>query len=245
MNDRWNNLDHVTVPVKLVDSRWELLYGGSTGIREGTYGELRVPMASIEDQDVRRRLGQTVTVRVLDESTELLVALTDREYRWRSNEPSVRDASVIDAADLPEGCTRIEPIRIGTKSPKTAHIDAERGGLWIRQRGVDRTDLLCSGIRMPEGFDPVEAHSLNHACTLLSERYEKHRISHTVSVYKHVFYREPDGARSRWHPLDDLRNGVIAGMERSIRADAWRRLEEQLGFRPVGKAGAEQRRRHR
>ena len=245
MNDRWNNPDHVTVPVKLIDGRWELLYGGSTSIREGTYGELRVPMSSIEDQEVRQRLGQTVTVKVLDEGTELLVALSDREYRWRSNELSVRDPSVISPADLPEGCTRIERIRIGAKSPKTARIDAERGGLWIRQRGVDRTDLLCSGIRMPEDFDPVEANSLNHACTLLSERYEKHRISHTINVYKHVFYREPDAADSRWHPLDALRNGVIAGMERSIQADAWHKLETQLGFRPTGKTDAKQRRRDR
>lgn len=245
MNDRWNNLDHVTVPVKLVDGRWELLYGGGTGIREGTYGELRVPMSSIEDEGVRRRLGQTVTVKVLDEGTELLVALTDRDYKWRSNEPSVSDSSVIDPADLPEGCTRIDRIRIGAKSPKTAHINEERGGLWIRQRGVDRTDLLCSGIQMPEGFDPIVANSLNHACTLLSERYEGHRISHTVNVYKHVFYREPDAQDSRWHPLDDLRNGIIADMERSIRADAWHRLEEQLGFRPVGRSNLKKRQRER
>lgn len=245
MNDRWNNPDHVTVPVKLIDGRWELLYGGSTGIREGTCGELRVPMSSIEDEDVRRRLGQTVTVKVFDEGTELLVALSDREYQWRQNDPSVMDPSVISRADLPEGCTRIERIWVGAKSRKTASIDAERGGLWIRQRGVDRTDLLCSGIQMPEDFNSVQANSLNHACTLLSERYEGHRISHTLNVCKHVFYREPDAKDSQWHPLDNLRNGVIAGMEPSIRADAWGKLEAQLGFRPVGKVGAKKRRRDR
>ena len=245
MNDRWNNLDHVTVPVQLVDGRWELLYGGSTGIREGTHGELRVPMSSIEDKDVRRRLGQTVTVKVLEEGAELLVALTDRDYRRKQDDPSLLDLSIISPADRPAGSTRLERIRIGARSPRTTHIDDGRGGLWIRQRGVDRTDLISSGIRMPQVFGAVEANSLNHACTLLSELYEKHRISHTVNVYKHVFYCEPGAPESSWHPLDNLRNGVIAGVERSIVGDVWANLEKQLGFRPVGKADAKQRRRNR
>ena len=42
-----------------------------------------------------------------------------------------------------------------------------------------------------------------------------------------------------------LRNDVIAEMERSIRAEAWKKLEEHLGLRPVGKAEGKQRRRDR
>ena len=209
MNDYWNSVDQVTLPVKLVNGRWELLYGGSTGVCEGSYGELRVAASSIADEAVRQRLMQTVTVKVFDEGAELLVALTDRDHQWRGNEPCA-----IDPADLPAGCTRLARIRIGPKSPRTEHIDAERGGLWIRQRGVDRTDLVCSGVWMPEGFGSDAANSLNHACTLLSERYEKHRISHTLNVYKHVFYLEQVDQQSRWHPLEALRKGVIADMER-------------------------------
>lgn len=241
MSDRWTNVDYVTMPVRLVDGRWELLYGGSTGVSEGSYGELRVAMSSIVDDAVRARLAQTVTIKVLEEGTDLLVALTDREFRWQQNDPSVIDSSLIHSAHLPQGCTRLERVTIGSKSPRTAGLDPDRGGLWIRQRGVDRTDLVCSGIRMPEGFDPARANSLNHACTLLSERYEGHRISHTVNVYKHVFYQEAGSQGGRWYPLDQLRNGVVAGVEESIRADAWARLEAQLGFRPPGKQDAKQR----
>lgn len=240
MNDYWNSVDHVTLPVKLVDGRWELLYGGNTGVREGTYGELRVAVSSIEDEEVRQRLTQTSVVKVLDEGAELLVALRDRECRRLAiNHPA------IDPVDMPLGCTRFERIKIGPKTRSTERIDLERGGLWIRQRGVDRTELACSSVRMPEGFDPEVASSLNHACTLLSEKYEKHRISHTLNVYQHVFYLESGNPQPRWHPLEDLRNGIIAGMERSILADAWHKLETQLGFRPIGKADAKQRRRER
>lgn len=240
MNDYWNSVDYVTLPVKRVDGRWELLYGGDTGICDGVYGELRVAVSSIEDKDVRERLTRVVTVKVLDEGTELLVALRDRD-----SQRCMADWPAIHPADLPTGCTRVERIRIGPRSRGTEGIDPAHGGLWIRQRGVDRTELVCSGVRLPTGAEPESASSLNHACTLLSERYEKHRISHTLNVYQHVFYRETDGANSRWYPLDGLRSGVIAGMERSIRADAWRTLEEQLGFRPVGNVDTKQRRRGR
>lgn len=108
-----------------------------------------------------------------------------------------------------------------------------------------RTELICSGVRLPTGVEPESDSSLNHACNLLSERYERQRISHTLKVYQQVFYRETDGANSRWYPLDGLRSGVIAGMERNIRADVWRKLEEQLGFRPVGKADTKHWRRGR
>lgn len=240
MSDYWHSVKHITLPVELVNGRWELLYGGGTGAREGTYGELRVAVSSIGDKDVRERLTKTVTVKALDEGTELLVALRDRDVQRRP-----ADWPDIDRADLPLACTRFERIHIGPKSRGTERIDPKRGGLWIRQRGVDRTELVCSGIRMPQGFEPAQAHSLNHACTLLSERYEKHRISHTLNVYKHVFYLEQVDQQSRWHPLETLRNGVIADMERSILSDAWRKLEEQLGFRPIGTAAAKPHRRKR
>ena len=111
------------------------------------------------------------------------------------------------------------------------------------ERGADRTELVCSGVVMPPEFDPKEARSLNHTCTLLSETYETHRISHTLNVYPHVFYFEPNAKPPRWRPLDVLRNGVVADMERSIVANAWCQLEEQLGFRPIPKDTLSKRRR--
>lgn len=240
MKGRWNNPEHVTLPVKLIDGHWELLYGGSTGVRDGAYGELRVSMSCIEDEEIRRRLAQTVTVKVFDEDAELLVALRDRDC-----ERNVINKPAIDPEDMPLGCTRFERISIGPKTRSTERITPDCGGLWVRQRGVDRTELVCSSVRMPEGFEPGAAASLNHACTLLSEQYEQHRISHTLNVYQHVFYLEPGHPQPRWHPLERLRNGVIAGVERSIVADAWHKLETQLGFRPIGKIEARQQRRDR
>lgn len=40
----------------------------------------------------------------------------------------------------------------------------------------------------------------------------------------------------RWYPLADLREGVLASVERRFIADVWRELERKLGWRPVVKS---------
>lgn len=246
MNNYWDSADYITLPVRLVDGHWELLYGGKTGIRDGAYGELRVLLASIEDTQLRNRLARTVTVKVLNQGTELLVALRDRNASYNPDK-----TTYIDPRELPAGCTRLEKIWIGPPSRSTSRIEPKEGGLWIRQRGVDKTDLVCSSVVLPNDL-PLRrelpfgnATSLNHACTLLSEAYETHRISHTMNVYEHVFYQEPASPDARWWSIERLRSGVIADMELHIMTDAWRQLEEQLGFRPIGpeSRGAQRRRR--
>src|SRR3546814_19856302 len=83
---------------------------------------------------------------------------------------------------------------------------------------------------MPEGFKEKSAISLNHAFTLLSQKYETHRISNTGNVYTRIFYQERNG---RWYPLKDLRTGVQVQAERKVMADAWADVERILGWRPL------------
>lgn len=236
VSDYWNNVKYITLPVKLVNGQWELLYGGGTGIREGAFAELRTALHNIDDEETRNRLTQTVTVPVLPMETPLLIALSVRDQALSRGRGRPENLQV---ADVPAGCTRFEQVTIGQPSPQTKSIDDRAGGLWIRQRGVDRTELVCSRVAMPKDFDPTEATSLNHACTLLSEKFETHRISHTRNVYQHVFYLEEvrvsghRETRPQWRPLENLRRGVIADMEGRIVSEAWKQLEIQLGFRPI------------
>lgn len=219
---------YLTLPLRFVDGRWELLYGGGVEVKEGTYGELRVLQSAIKDDALRERLTRTELVKVFEEGVELRVAL-------RKPGAKLLDCrkEVIRREDLPPGCNWLVPIRIAGPSFRTRHIDAKKGGLWIRQRGVDRTDLVCSGVTLPDKFEPRAASSLNHACTLLSERIETQRISHTLNVYQHVFFLDREAPEPWWRPLDVLRQGVIAEMEKGIVAAAWRELEKLLGFRPL------------
>ena len=106
----------------------------------------------------------------------------------------------------------------------------EPGGLWLKLKGLERTELVGSTVLMPSGFETKTATSLNHALTLLSQAYEKHRISNTGNVYTRIFYEEASG---HCFPLNDLREGVQAAGERRLLNEAWQKVEQTLGWRPT------------
>jgi hypothetical protein len=220
----------VTVPVKRVGDRWEFFSGGDVPVREGTLGELTLSAEQITDESFRQRVMQELTVKILDEGTELLVALSDRDTNGRRAGawPEPYPPSV------PPGTTRFERIWLGPvkKKPDEQVLDAEleRGGLWLKLKGLERCELQGSTVRMPTGFQPPVAISLNHAFTMLSQAYEKHRISNTGNVYSRVFYQDRD---KRWYPLDDLRTGVQAEGERKLLNELWAQVEQTLGWRPA------------
>lgn len=220
-----DDVKRVKLPVQWVDGRWEFLYGGGIPVREGSYAELSVALHAIEDESFRKRVTQEVVVKVFDEERPLIVALNDR--KWDGPRHS---GFKVALEDVPTGCTRFEQVWVGPKSVATGKFDADHGGLWMRQHGVGRCELVCSSVVMPAGSSVPTASSLNHAVTLLSEQHETHRISHTGNVYERVFYQEGSG---RWFPLAYLRSGVLARAEQKVISDAWTKLEEQLGWRPL------------
>ena len=220
----------VTVPVKRVGDRWEFFYGGDVPVREGTLGELTLSANQISDESFRKRVLQELTVKILDEGTELLVALSDRDTNGR------RAGSWPEPypPNVPPGTTRFERIWLGPVKPKPGEPplarELERGGLWLKLKGLERCELQGSTVQMPAGFEPKVAISLNHAFTMLSQAYEKHRISNTGNVYSRVFYHDRN---KRWYPLDDLRTGVQAEGERQLLGELWAHVEQTLGWRPV------------
>lgn len=63
---------------------------------------------------------------------------------------------------------------------RSCHSASSRSDVaWTRP---ERRPSIRPTIQMAEGFDPAETHSLNHACTLLSECCEQHRCLHTVGA---------------------------------------------------------------
>lgn len=221
---------NVVVPVKRVGDRWEFFYGGDVPVRDGALGELRLCADLITDERFLKRVTQELTVRILEEGAGLLVALSDRETSggragdWPEPHP----------LGVPLGTTRFERIRLGPLRKKveepSPHVALEPGGLWLKLKGLERCELHASSVQMPPGFEPASASSLNHAFTMLSQAYEKHRISNTGNVYTRVFYQDHD---KRWYPLDDLRRGVQNEGERRLLAGLWEQVEQALGWRPT------------
>lgn len=232
--------DQVRLPVKWVDGEWEFLYGGSVPVRDGALGELTISVHQIADEQFRDRVARTLTVRILEEDTALLVALSD---------PNTKGAMVGDLPpdvkihDLPAGVTRMVRIKLGPLGSKGEQANLlekfKTGGLWLKLTGLNRTELLGSTVLMPV---PVKdsAVSLNHAFTLLSELYETHRLSHTGNVYTRVFYQEQNG---EWYPLNDLRVGVWSEAERRLLDDTWSEVERKLGWRPFAPSERPKKRR--
>lgn len=220
----------VTLPVKRVGNLWEFFYGGDVPVKEGTVGELTISAESITDEAFRTRVSQELVVKVLHEGARLHVALSDQS----NNGARIGAWPEVFPPSVPSGTTRFECITLGPIKPKSRQLDlvtvVEAGGLWLKLKGLERIELVGSTVLMPQGFATPTAISLNHALTLLSQEYEKHRISNTGNVYTRIFYEEPSG---RWFPLRDLREGVQAVGERKLLNDAWQHVEQVLGWRPV------------
>jgi hypothetical protein len=92
--------------------------------------------------------------------------------------------------------------------------------LYIRIRGDQEAKLESCKCVIPAL--KLEATSINHAFTLISEAYETNRLSHTGNVFERTY--TPVGPK-RWQTLDDLRIKAIA-----------QSLQTKLEF-PAGKEG--------
>lgn len=231
--------EKVTVPVKRVGETWEFFYGGDVPVRDGTLGELTIDASAIHDETFLRRVTTEATFKILDEKTPLLVALSDRSRHGGRVGPWPPDKEY--PLSLPLGTTRLARITLGPPKSKVSTATnaqqpllPENGGLWLRLKGLEKCELASSTILMPDGFPTPTAASLNHAFTLLSREYEKHRISNTGNVYTRVFYQDRDKC---WYPLDDLRRGVQVKAERALLNDLWAEIEQKLGWRPVSIPG--------
>lgn len=216
----------VTLPVRRVGKHWEFFYGGDIPVDEGCIAELTVDAQSITNPSFLERVSQKLDVKILPVGATLLVALSDQSRH------GARIGQWPDAPreDIPNGTTRFEEVRIGP--PKESRQWDQIEGLWLRLKGLERTEIRTSTILMPPGFPTPTATSLNHAFTLLSKEYETHRISNTGNVYKQFFYQEKTG---KWYPLGDLRGGVQVKGEQALMTSAWEEVERTLGWRPVNR----------
>jgi hypothetical protein len=74
--------------------------------------------------------------------------------------------------------------------------------LYLQLRGTKAPTLSETACKIP-ALNNKEARSVNHACTLLSQAIEQHRISHTTNVFRTVYFlRKSD----RLCPLDHVRH---------------------------------------
>lgn len=218
--------EKIRIPVKRVGGNWEFFYGGNIPIKDGTIGELTVESTQITDKNFFEMLNREVTVQVFDENVSLFVALSDpkRTLPWTA------DISPIQVTNLPPGTTRLERVILGPPKkidPAQNTLIETKGGLWLKQKGLEKSEIITSKILLTGDLAGNDAISLNHAFTQLSEKFETHRISHTGNIYTRILYQEAD---QRWYPLARMRDGFRVDAEDTLMGNVWRQIELALGW---------------
>jgi len=218
----------IRVPVKLVDGRWELLYGGDVKVDEGAIGDLHLDQMYFSDKKFLKALTAKRSVLILSAGTELRVALTIKPdldpNLWEYL--AARDATRHTHSSRLSGETRFVPIYLGGPTESQRKKNIKQGGLFLLLAGMEPRAIASGTVTLPAapGLEPVD--SLNYAFTRLSEVFEPWRKAHTGSIYERVFYLEQDGY---WYPLKDLRDRALATAERKLIAELWANVAEQLG----------------
>ena len=227
--------DPIRIPVRLVDGQWEYFYGGGVPVTNGAVGDLIVDRGSIQDKEFLVRICRTSKHKILDKGTQLLVALTIRDISPLSEaerklfHPTGANAPKLGHAHYftpRSGYTRFVSIWIDKPTKDQLYVDSNaQGGVWLDVQGLEPKGVTSSSVRLPECISPTPADSLNHAFTLLSERLEPWRKSHTGNIYDRMLYQEVNG---KWYPLDILRNAAVATEEHQFIRDQWARISEAL-----------------
>ena len=213
------------IPVRLVEGKWEFLFGGEVPVKEGATAELVVNRWSIEDRSFLEKMDWKETHQILWEKTPLLVELNEKDgypppekLRAHLKRRADIDGEIVTESINPR--TYFIMIRIDAANDKQRRrLRTAGGGLWMLTHGFDAIGLASTTIRLPDGIVPNPVESLNHAYTRLSELFEPWRISHTGNIYRQVLYQEKNG---KWYPLDLLRNRVLVKKEHEIAQALWR-----------------------
>lgn len=219
------------IPVKYVQGQWEYFYGGGVPVKEGSIGDLIVEQHAITDPAFNRVLQRKAAHRVLDEDTQLRVAMTIRstlseELKKLLTPPDPKELGTAYYEVVRPAETRFVTVTIGKPSAETAkRLKSEEGGVWLHLEGARPRGASISSVQLPHPVEPREVDSLNHAFTCLSMAFEPWRKSHTGSVYTRVLYKEQNG---RWYPLETLRRAAEAAEEQVLLRERWAEIARQL-----------------
>ena len=191
----------VHIPVRIVKGRVTFFYskrGTMPTLQDGAVGELVLPEYAVLDETAKHAITEERQVQLFDKGERIRLGfngnLIDRDYLKRTEEWD-------DALPVVAGLTRLVSVLLDKP-------------LFLLLRGTKKAQLRGGACEIP-ALDREKAGSLNHAYTLVSERFQPSRRSHTGNVFRVVFYREPDKeGKERWRRLADLRDRHEAEYER-------------------------------
>lgn len=181
----------VRIPVRVKDGEIEYFYEENTSflkkIKDGTIMELIVPEYALQDKELTHKLNTEHEVFFLPKGTVLLADM-NVEIVSADMKPFVKS---------PEGFIYSHGFEIEL-------LEDQR----LVLRGSKRAKLFPCKCKIP--LLNEEAISLNHAYTLISQKVETSRSSHSGNVFNKIYYSSSD---ERYKNLGDLRDSIEAEYE--------------------------------
>ncbi|WP_113913637.1 hypothetical protein [Roseovarius dicentrarchi] len=192
------------IPVRLVDGKWEVEFGGQVPVKDDQTAEILVPEKAITDKLFLEEMKKRVLLSVLPRGSKLRAYLATKDFENVSEEQRKalidwenwhQEVSELAIDNWSGGALSFFELELGPATDRQMQDDdLMQGGLWLEIKGRKATGLISSTFELPPCVSDEPARSLNHAFTILSEVYEPWRISHTGSAYERFLYQEGDGA---------------------------------------------------
>lgn len=188
------NLDdaekRVKIPVQVLSNGTVAMESGAAlpKIKPGSLGDLVLPADSLENPTVVSVLNESVSAIFLVKGEVMWVRLYPRD-------PATNELTRFDQETL-------HPKMAGHMfAPVTLLND-----LKLVTRGTKRGQLEKARCSVPagDGGKGVDATSLNHAYRLLSQRFERHRVSFGGNIFTAAFVKR----EGTWHHLEALRRAA-------------------------------------
>jgi hypothetical protein len=183
----------VNIPAKIKNGQVVLRTNKPISIiKEGTHINLSVPKYRIIDENGKFYNG--TPIKLFAGGEVLLVGI---DYQDRSREKTEYLDKILDKYDL----KNLNPIRY----KKSFYVEiVTQHELLLRLNDFSKATLMSCQIKIP--FLEENAGSVNHAYTLISTHFEKHRKSHTGNVFNMVFGK---CKKQGWNSLDYYRDVAI------------------------------------
>lgn len=181
----------ISIPVKVINGKIEYFYEGELPeLKDGVIGDLILPSYSVKDENFLNTINCEEVVPFIEKNSKLYVYINIEDKSKLSN----------------------ELLKYIIKSKGELFIEIELlDELQIKLRGSKKPNLMSCKCKI-EALDNIEAISLNQAYSLISEKYEIQRKSHTGNVFDKIYIKEKYG----FIKLENLRNNLIAKNENKL-----------------------------
>lgn len=180
----------VKIPIKVVDNEFKFFYGGELPkILDGAIGEIILPAYAIKNDYRVDKIGQRTRRQFLPKNTTLLVKISSKSNSYNSG--------------------FLKKMKVFPPTDELFAIIQLLSDLEIELRGTKKPEL-CKCPCFIQALPETKARSLNHAYTLLSEKFETHRMSHTGNIFEQIYVQNKS---NEWVQIEELRSEMYEKFE--------------------------------